>query len=299
MTEAPSWPCGSGGGGGAPGAIGARAPTDDTGAYRLFGLEPGRYYLSVRPDDDRVSPDIDTSVTGLAPTYYPSTAMASEAQPIDVAAGAEAVADIALVATRVTTVSGEVFDTAGRASIGGIVMLHAAGNATMSRFRYGQRRPSRRRLPRCGRRLELITVGVRAFFDEAETMRIASTGTLDGAPAFSMPLSVSGERRGPAHPRAAAGRCVRARGVRGAHRPAPSSAACLRATRWVTWTSESGTRWGPTAASRCGSGPGRGDSAHADTPPGWMVKRLTFEGPRSIRMRRWRSAANRVGSRCC
>ena len=65
-------------------------PTDDTGAYRLFGLEPGRYYLSVRPDDERHTPDVDTSVTGLAPTYYPSTAVASEAQPIDVAAGAEA-----------------------------------------------------------------------------------------------------------------------------------------------------------------------------------------------------------------
>ena len=44
-------------------------PTDDTGAYRLFGLEPGRYYLSVRPDDDRVSPtSIRRSLASRPPT---------------------------------------------------------------------------------------------------------------------------------------------------------------------------------------------------------------------------------------
>ena len=92
----------------------ARA-TDDTGIYRLFGLQPGRYYVSVRPDEERPSLQCpDTSPTSLAPTYYPSTAVASEAQPIDVVAGVDAVADIALVATQVTTVSGEVVDAAGR-----------------------------------------------------------------------------------------------------------------------------------------------------------------------------------------
>ena len=93
----------------------AFAPTDDTGAYRLFGLEPGRYYVSARLDDGDAA-DIDTSPSSLAPTYYPSTPVASEAQPIDVAAGAEAVADIAVVATRVTTMSGDVFDASGRAA---------------------------------------------------------------------------------------------------------------------------------------------------------------------------------------
>ena len=72
-------------------------------------------------------------------------------------------------------------------------MLHAAGNATMNGFDTAS-------VVRPGGGFTLsgvapgdYTVGVRAFFDEAETMRIASTGTLDGAPAFSMPLSVSGE----------------------------------------------------------------------------------------------------------
>ena len=250
-------------------------PTDDTGAYRLFGLEPGRYYLSVRPDDDRVSPDIDTSVTGLAPTYYPSTAMASEAQPIDVAAGAEAVADIALVATRVTTVSGEVFDTAGRPP-------SAASSCCTPRATTMTADTASVVRPGGGFTLSGVapgdyTVGVRAFFDEAETMRIASTGTLDGAPAFSMPLSVSGEpiedlRILVPPPVDVSGRVVfeEHTGRRRLRR---------RVCEHTLGDMDVGVRnpVGPDGRFTLRLRPGTWRFSPR-TPPGWMVKRLTFRG---------------------
>ena len=57
--------------------------------------------------------DADASVTGFAPTYYPGTPVAAEAQPIEVVAGAEVVADVSLVAARLTSISGVVVDPGG------------------------------------------------------------------------------------------------------------------------------------------------------------------------------------------
>ena len=252
-------------------------PTDDTGAYRLFGLEPGRYYLSVRPDDDRVGPDIDTSATGLAPTYYPSTAVASEAQPIDVAAGAEAVADITLVATRVTTVSGDVFDTAGRPAIAGMVMLQAGSDGTASGFEMGIVRPGGG-FTLAGVAPGDYTMGVRAFFDEAETMRIASSGMLDGAPAFSMPLSVSGEpiedlRIVVPPPVDVSGRVVFEGGT-----PAGAVFGGVSASNTLgVMNLDVRSPVGPDGRFTLRLRPGLWRFS-AWTPPGWMIKRLTFRG---------------------
>ena len=252
-------------------------PTDDTGAYRLFGLEPGRYYLSVRPDDDRLGPDVDTSVTGLAPTYYPSTAVASEAQPIDVTAGAEAVADIALVATRVTTVSGEVFDAAGRPAIAGMVMLHAGSDGTASGFEMGIVRPGG------GFTLSGVAPGdytmrVRAFFDEAETIRLMSSGAMQDDPAFSMPLTVSGSpiedlRVVVPAPVAVSGRVIFEGG-------APAGAVLGSVSASTTHSDMSGearSLVGQDGRFTLRLRPGMWRFG-AWAPPGWMIKRLTFRG---------------------
>ena len=105
------------------------SPTDDTGAYRIHGLAPGTYYVMARDQDSmRFGPeDGPSEESGFASTYYPGTPVESEAQPIEVVAGVDAVADLALVPTRLTTVSGIVLSAAGAPATGGGVSLLTGG----------------------------------------------------------------------------------------------------------------------------------------------------------------------------
>jgi protocatechuate 3,4-dioxygenase beta subunit len=167
--------------------------TDDTGTYRLFGLPPGRYYLSAQPDErHRIDLGVvNTSPTSLAPTYFPSTPVVSEAQPIDVAAGTETSADIALVVTQVTTVSGEVVDAAGRPPLAGFIQLVSAGaEGAWSGSQSVQTMNKSGAFTLSGVAPGDYTLQVRAFFDEAGLTRAARSGSIEGG--FSLPLSVSG-----------------------------------------------------------------------------------------------------------
>ena len=86
-----------------------------------------RYYVSARAEEmNRMGPAVtDATVTGFAPTFYPGTPVAAEAQPIEVVAGAEVVADVSLVAARLTSVSGIVVDPSGARATGGHRHDHA------------------------------------------------------------------------------------------------------------------------------------------------------------------------------
>jgi uncharacterized protein (DUF2141 family) len=253
--------------------------SDDTGAYRLFGLEPGRYYVSARLDGDRHGDDVDASPSGLAPTYYPSTPVASEAQPIDVTAGAEAAADIALVATRVTTISGEVFDAAGRPAFAGIIMLRPGSDATAADSAVAVVRPGGNgAFTLSGVAPGDYTMMVRVFFDEAETMRLVSSGTLEGNPAFSMPLSVSGtpieDLRIVVPPLVdVSGRVV----FEGGTPKGDVLGRVFASNTHGDMTGEGRTPVGPDGRFTLRLRPGAWRFS-AWTPPGWMIKRLTFRG---------------------
>jgi hypothetical protein len=170
------------------------ARSDDTGAYRLFGLAPGRYFVAASPDESlgRAHDLLDVSGSAFARTYYPSTPLLSEAQPLDVAVGAETFADIALVTTRVTTVSGEVVDVAGRPAMAGMIVLSPKGE----RADPGAH-PSAMGVVRAGAfSVSGVPPGdyelfVQAFFDEGELMRMAGSGSFEDR-GFTMPLPVSG-----------------------------------------------------------------------------------------------------------
>ena len=113
--------------------FGRQHQTDDTGTFRIFGLPPGKYYLSARVDEGRYIGDVvDPDATGYAPTFYPGTAVAAEAQPIEVVAGAEVVADLQIVTARLTTVTGIVVDPAGALATGGYMMV--SGSTGGGRF---------------------------------------------------------------------------------------------------------------------------------------------------------------------
>jgi hypothetical protein len=95
--------------------------TDDTGSFRLFGLEPGDYYVtamiqSPTSEDARMS-----AVTGplrgdvkfSVPVFFPGVTSQEQAQPVLLTAGSEARADIFLAPLRTARVSGVVLTSSG------------------------------------------------------------------------------------------------------------------------------------------------------------------------------------------
>jgi hypothetical protein len=87
-------------------SVGAGDQTDDTGAYRVYGLPPGDYFITASagpPDAVRRDP----------PVYYPGTASFAEAQPVTLGAGGDTAADFQLMPVRNARVSGVVLNASG------------------------------------------------------------------------------------------------------------------------------------------------------------------------------------------
>jgi carboxypeptidase family protein len=106
---------------------GRMSMTNDIGEYRIFGLPPGSYYISATmrgggmgimmnaQSDDR---------SGYAPTYFPGTGNAAEAQKLTVGLGQSLTdVNVTLIPTRIATVSGIAVDSQGRPLTGGMVMV--------------------------------------------------------------------------------------------------------------------------------------------------------------------------------
>ena len=87
-------------------SVGAGDQTDDTGAFRVYGLAPGDYYVTA-------SAGLADSVKREPPLYYPGTPSFAEAQTVAIGPGADAAADFQLVPLRSATVSGVVLGSAG------------------------------------------------------------------------------------------------------------------------------------------------------------------------------------------
>ncbi len=106
-----------------------QATTNDLGEFRLFGLPPGSYVVSVQPDRESVVPGTfaEGGTRALVPTFAPSATSPAEAQVVRLAAGEEAEAHIHLVEAAVASVEGRVVDSSGAAVRGGFVGLHSRG----------------------------------------------------------------------------------------------------------------------------------------------------------------------------
>jgi protocatechuate 3,4-dioxygenase beta subunit len=258
------------------------ARSDDTGSYRIFGLKPGRYYLSAAPDEGalRAHDLLDLSGSAFATTYYPSTAVAGEAQTLDVTAGAETFADVALVPTRVTTVSGEVVDAAGRPAMIAMINLAAKGGAdgpgsgmldTSSIRAAGAFSLS-------GVPPGDYTLTAQALFDEAEMARMLGTGGFgfEGG-GFTMPLTVSGAPI--ANLRVVIPPVVEIAGrvlFEGSPPPGGGSPVSVFAAREAA--GETGPRTTVGADGRFTLRVLPGPWRIVAWSPGWMPKRLTFRG---------------------
>jgi hypothetical protein len=121
------------------------AQTDDRGEYRVWGLNPGTYYVSAQPNSG-LPPDFvgrglppggrgvpppsgsDTPALGYAPTYYPGVLNVSDARPVAIGLSAEA-RDISFGVSLVRTarVSGRVANPDGTPASGGNLTLVTDG----------------------------------------------------------------------------------------------------------------------------------------------------------------------------
>jgi hypothetical protein len=93
--------------------------TDDLGAFRIYGLVPGEYYVSaaVRSQAAMMAPSGNASTSiddGYAATYFPGTANPSEASRVTVKAAQEATnISFGLIAARTSRVSGRALSSSG------------------------------------------------------------------------------------------------------------------------------------------------------------------------------------------
>jgi hypothetical protein len=90
--------------------VGAADQTDDTGAYRIFGLPPGDYYVAASL---RMAPPDSVVQTTYSPTYYPGTGELADAQRIRVELGSETTAIFPLLPVRNINVTGTVLTSSG------------------------------------------------------------------------------------------------------------------------------------------------------------------------------------------
>jgi hypothetical protein len=91
------------------------AVSDDTGQFRLSGLEPGEYYVQASSRETWESDSADKQVLGFVPTFYPSNPAPAEAQRVRVRAGQEVPGiDVGLLPGKVGKISGTAFNSMGQ-----------------------------------------------------------------------------------------------------------------------------------------------------------------------------------------
>jgi Carboxypeptidase regulatory-like domain len=104
--------------------------TNDLGEYRLFGLRPGRYFLSaiyrpgqrLEPVEDDVDSE-DAGKSGYVPTYYPGTSDPAKATALTIKTGDEISSmDLLLEPTTVYSVRGHVNILGARRNPNGVIL---------------------------------------------------------------------------------------------------------------------------------------------------------------------------------
>ena len=199
---------------------GRTATTNDLGQFRIYGLSPGDYYLNATfRGGDMMGMEIAMATvmggaagggpvgsnpnSGYAPTYFPGTANAAEAQKITLAVGQEAQnTDFALLPVKLAKVTGTVISSDGKPVEGsminavprnaeGVGMMMMAGNARSDKngnFTIPNVAPGEYMLQ--SRVMQFMTTG-----GGDNVMFTARIGGDNGAEAEvgSLPITVSGE----------------------------------------------------------------------------------------------------------
>jgi protocatechuate 3,4-dioxygenase beta subunit len=104
--------------------------TDDTGAFRLYALPPGDYYVGASLRAAGADSFIESTVG--VPTYYPGTTSIADAQRLRLAPGEEVVGiSFATEPVRSVTVSGVVLSASGTPAQDTSVTLFSAGDRSI------------------------------------------------------------------------------------------------------------------------------------------------------------------------
>ena len=118
--------------------VGRGNQTDDRGAYRIYGLPPGEYFVAA------TSPRLDglgrPNARGVAPTYYPGTSDPQGAQTVALDIAQELTGlDFRLTTTLTARVSGRVVDADGRPVTGapGVSLVANGATDTLQSFGSG------------------------------------------------------------------------------------------------------------------------------------------------------------------
>lgn len=99
--------------------VGGMVRTDDTGEYRLIGLNPGDYYVMGTTRDTWTVEGNEKERVGFGPTYFNGTLSVANAQAVKVTIGREmSGVDFSMVPGRVATISGTAMSSSG-APLGG------------------------------------------------------------------------------------------------------------------------------------------------------------------------------------
>jgi hypothetical protein len=103
---------------------GQMSMTNDIGEFRIFGLPPGQYLVSAILRSGMMMNAESDDRSGYAPTYFPGTPNAAEAQRLNVGIG-QTLTDIniALLPTRTARITGTAVDSQGRPLTNGMVMV--------------------------------------------------------------------------------------------------------------------------------------------------------------------------------
>jgi hypothetical protein len=162
---------------------GRSSTTNDIGEFRLFGLPPGEYLVSATLRSGMMMGAESNDRSGYAPTYFPGTANAAEAQRLNVGVGQTLTdVNIALLPTRTARVTGTAVDSQGRPLANGMVMV-TQREAAMG-FTGSSAGPIR---PDGGFTINGLAPG-------EYTLQANFPGPLGDAPEFaSLPITVAGE----------------------------------------------------------------------------------------------------------
>ncbi|MGC9971592.1 MAG: carboxypeptidase-like regulatory domain-containing protein [Bryobacteraceae bacterium] len=110
----------------------ASGTSDDRGEYRVFGLPPGRYYVSAAPAPSSRPGAPESDEEGYVPFYYPGVIDPGQAAPLELRAGGEIQGvDFRLTRARTVRVRGRVLNAAaGRLERGIVVFLLPRGSGS-------------------------------------------------------------------------------------------------------------------------------------------------------------------------
>jgi 5-hydroxyisourate hydrolase-like protein (transthyretin family) len=110
-------------------AAGVSDTTDDLGQFRVYGLAAGDYVVltqSARGANDPIRNDAPTLGSDIAPTYYPGTLNAAEAQTVSLPTAGEASIQFSPLAPVIVRVFGSVVTSEGKPAEGLTVTLRSA-----------------------------------------------------------------------------------------------------------------------------------------------------------------------------